>query len=68
MLEPGAEVEVRCHTECPWSGAWEVADVVLADGGPQYQVRRRGQETALLTLLPAADVRQARPVAFSRAG
>ena len=65
MLQAGSEVEVRCHAGCPWSGAWEVVDVVLDDGGPKYRVRRRGQAAALLTLLPAADVRPACVVAVS---
>ena len=68
MLEVGTPVEIRCHGTCPWTGGWEVADIVVASGAWAYRVRRLGMLRALDLPLPASDVRAARVPALSRAG
>jgi hypothetical protein len=65
MLTLGSQVEVRCHSGCPWTAGWEIADVVPGLGETQYRVRLQGQTRALAALLPEADVRPVRELVIS---
>jgi hypothetical protein len=66
--EVGSPVEIRCHPTCPWTGGWEVSEVVVGGGGFAYRVRRIGLMRPLGAPLPEADVRTARMPALGRAG
>ncbi|MBV8295374.1 MAG: hypothetical protein JO085_00940 [Acidimicrobiia bacterium] len=69
MVEVGALVEVRCHATCPWTGGWQVAEVVIGGGGGfAYRVRRIGLTQPLGAPIPGDDVRPARIPALGRAG
>jgi hypothetical protein len=65
MLTLGSQVEVRCHSGCPWTAGWEIADIVMGPAGPEYRVRLHGQSRALAALLPEVDVRPVRELAIS---
>ena len=68
MHEVGSPVEVRCHPTCPWTGGWQVCEVVVGGGGFAYRVRRIGLMRPLGAPLPEADVRTARMPALGRTG
>jgi hypothetical protein len=68
VVEVGAHVEVRCHPTCPWTGGWQVCEVLVAGGGFAYCVRRIGLTSPLAAPIPEADVRPARVPALGRAG
>jgi hypothetical protein len=68
VVEVGAPVEVRCHPTCPWTGGWQVFEVLVAGGGFTYQVRRIGLTSPLAAPIPEADVRPARVPALGRTG
>ena len=68
MLKLGSQVEVRCHPGCPWAPGWEIAEIVLGAGFPQYRVRRFGHARALSALIPGDDVRPVEVLAVSASG
>ena len=68
VLGAGSPVEIRCHPTCPWTGGWEICDVVVAGGDFGYRVRRVGLARPLALALPPGDVRPARVLALGRAG
>ncbi|MBV9041736.1 MAG: hypothetical protein JOZ68_12070 [Acidimicrobiia bacterium] len=68
MVEVGTPVEIRCHATCPWTGGWQVCDVLVAGGGFAYRVRRIGLTQILGVALPDSDVRPARVPALGRTG
>jgi len=68
VVEVGTPVEVRCHPTCPWTGGWQVSDVLVAGGGFSYRVRRIGMAHPLAMPLPEGDVRPARVPVLGRAG
>ena len=62
MLQPGAMVQVRCHSNCPWLVDFVVTRVIVAVGissadGVHYEVQRIGHARPLPAPLPASDVR-----------
>jgi len=68
VVEVGAPVEVRCHPTCPWTGGWQVFEVLVAGGGFAYRVGRIGMAHPLAASLPEADVRPARVPVLGRVG
>jgi len=68
VLGAGSSVEIRCHPTCPWTGGWEICDVVVAGDDVGYRVRRVGLVHPLATALPRDDVRPARMPVLGRAG
>ena len=57
MLQPGAIVQVRCHSNCPWLVDFVVTARVECEGGTHYEVQRRGHARPLPAPLPESDVR-----------
>jgi len=68
VLGAGSPVEIRCHPTCPWTGGWEICDVVVAAGDFGYRVRRVGLAHPLALALPPEYVRLTHVLALGRAG
>jgi hypothetical protein len=59
-MRPGTRVEVRSRFEERWTRGFEVSEVLEAETGPAYRVRRRSDGSILPVTFSDDDVREER--------
>ena len=57
-MHAGTRVEVRSRFESRWTRGFEVSEVLEADEGPRYRVRRRSDGSILPVLFVDDDLRE----------
>ena len=59
-MKIGAKVEVRNRFEASWSRGFEVAEIIEAQLGLEYKIKRRSDGSLLPSLFPEEDLREER--------
>jgi hypothetical protein len=57
-VDPGTRLEVRSRFDQRWARGFELVEIVVDAGQPQYRVRRRSDGSVLPALFVDDDVRE----------